>query len=157
MWKKLTISLVAIIMFFSISTVGFAAPTDNKVDITKYQVITPEESSSATNNKVILISGKAPEGTDIIIDLYGAIDLTGGKYSLTNLPKEDDYSHISSINIKSGDIGFGEEVELILGINKIIITFDVEGVPTVEKIRYYYEKEQVEKSLTNSPISPSAK
>lgn len=156
MYRKLMIVLVVMIMIFSISTAGFAASINNtkpkatKVDTTKYQVITPEESSSSTTKKVVLISGKAPEGTNIIIDVYGAIDLTGKNYSLAKLPKEDDYTNISSVTIKAGDVGFGEEVELILGINKIIITFDVQGVPSVEKVFYCYEKGQLERNHNSS-------
>lgn len=160
MWKRIMASIVVMIIVFSISTTGFAASaskTKPKVDISKYQVITPEKRSSATDNKVVLISGKAPEGTKIIIDLYGAIDLTGNNYSLTKLPAKDDYIFISSKTTKSGAVGFGEEIELILGVNKIIITFDVNGVPSVEKILYYYEKEQLGKNPGNSPSGPYTK
>lgn len=160
MWKKVMASIIVMIAVISISTVGFAASASNikpKVDITKYQVITPEKSSSASDKKVVLISGKAPEGTKIIIDVYGAIDLTGNNYSLEKLPGKDDYILISSKTTKSGALGFGEEVELILGVNKITVTFDVNGVPSVEKILYYYEKEQLEKSPRNSFIGSSTK
>ncbi|MCF6464432.1 hypothetical protein [Clostridium sp. Cult2] len=163
MWKKLMTSLVVMIIILFISTVGFAASTNNtrprfdKVDITKYQVITPENDSSATTKKVVLISGKAPEGTSIVIDVYGAIDLTGKNYSLTKLPDKDAYTHISTKTIKSGAVGFGEEIELILGINKIIITFDVNEVPSVEKILYCYEVAQAVDNLRSLPISPTIK
>lgn len=148
MIKKLMTVLVAMILIFSIPTAGFAA--SNNLDTTKYQVITPEESSSATTKKVVLVSGKAPQGTNIIIDVYGAIDLTGKNYSLAELPQENDYTIISSVTIESGEVGFGEEVELILGINKIIVTFDVEGSPSVEKILYCYEKEQLRRDHRGS-------
>lgn len=163
MWKKLTISLFIFAIIIFISSVGFAAstnntkPTVNKIDATKYQIITPEENLSATMKKIVLISGKAPEGTNIVIDVYGAIDLTGKNYSLTKLPDKDAYTLISRKTIKSGALGFGEEVELILGINKIIITFDVNGVPSVERILYRYEASQAVESLRNSPISPTAR
>lgn len=156
-------SLLLVIMVLSFSTAGFAQTgsqqnmKNSKVDITKYQVILPEEDSIATQNKVVLISGKAPEGTSITIEVYGAIDLTGNNYSLIKLPEDDDYILVSSKTIEAGKLGFGEEIELILGINKVIIKFNVEGVPIVEKILYYFEKEQVEISLKNTLITPDSK
>ncbi|NLW40113.1 MAG: hypothetical protein GXY96_04185 [Tissierellia bacterium] len=153
MLKKLMASLLLFIIILSTSTVGFAA----KANASKYQVIIPEEDLSATQKKVVLISGKAPQGTSITIDVYGAIDLTGKKYSLIKLPEDDAYTLISSKTIEAGSLGFGEEVELILGVNKIIVKFNVEGAPVIEKILYYFEKEQVERSLRNTHITPIRK
>lgn len=154
MRKKITIYLSAIIVVVLITSVGFAADTN---DLTKYQVITPEEALSATMKKAVLISGKAPEGADILIDVYGAIDLTGQKYSLTKLPDKDSYTLISSKTIKPGALGFGEEIELVLGINRIIITFDVKNAITTEKIFYRYEVSQAVGSLTDSSITNTTK
>lgn len=161
MWKKLISSVFVIIIIISISTVGHTASARNatpkviKVDKSKYQVITPSEYSSTPKKKVVLISGKAPEGTSITIEVYGAVDLTGKKYSLAKLPNKDDYILISDQTIKSGVAGFGEEVELVCGINKIIITFNVNGIPSVERILYYYEVEQVMDGLRRPSALPS--
>lgn len=165
MWKKITISLFALILIFSISTAGYAASTNKvnpnaaKVDVSKYQVNTPKENSSASKKKVVLVSGKAPEGTSVVIKVYGAVDLTGKNYTLAKLPKEDDYVIIpdSCKTVKSGPAGFGEEIELIMGINKVIVNFNVDGVPPVEKIIYYYEAEQLEKAINSPTRLPSVK
>lgn len=162
MWKRIASSLLVFIVIFSLSTVGYAASSTNakrkttKVDPSKYQVNTPEEDSSS-NKKTVLISGKAPEGTNIIIEVYGAVDLTGKNYTLAKLPKNEDYILISTQNIKSGRAGFGEEIELIMGINKVIVTFNVKGVPSQERIIYYYEMERVEESANNPMKLPLAK
>lgn len=149
MWKKLLAILLVLLAVFSISKVGYTASVNNK---SRYQVITPEKDYSATKKKTVLISGKAPQGTEIIIEVYNAIDLTGKNYSLTRLPKDEDYVLVSSKTIKSGAAGFGEEIELILGVNKIVVKFNVNGIPSVEKIFYYYEVERAVEALKNPSI-----
>ena len=161
MWKKTIASLLILIVIISISTAGYTASmskTKPKVDLSKYQINTPKEDSSPSNKKTVLISGNAPKDTNIVIEVYGAVDLTGKNYTLAKLPKDEDYILISSQTIESGDAGgFGEEVELIMGINKIIITFKVDGVPSEEKIIYYYEAEQIDKISPNISGVPSTK
>lgn len=152
MWRKIVALLFALITITNISTIALA---DN-VDSSKYQVILPKEEASAYKNKVILISGQAPVGTKISIELYGVVDLTGNKYSLINLPNKDDYTLISTADIESGPLGFAKEVELIRGINKIIVNFNVEGIDSVERIVYYYEAHQIFETLRNSSVIPTA-
>lgn len=152
MWRKIVALLFALITITNISTIALA---DN-VDSSKYQVILPKEEASAYKNKVILISGQAPVGTKISIELYGVVDLTGNKYSLINLPNKDDYTLISTADIESGPLGFAKEVELISGINKIIVNFNVEGIDSVERIVYYYEAQQIFETLRNSSVIPTA-
>jgi len=152
MWRKIVALLFALITITNISTIALA---DN-VDSSKYQVILPKEEASAYKNKVILISGQAPVGTKISIELYGVVDLTGNKYSLINLPNKDDYTLISTADIESGPLGFAKEVELIRGINKIIVNFNVEGIDSVERIVYYYEAQQIFETLRNSSVIPTA-
>lgn len=152
MWRKIVALLFALITITNISTIALA---DN-VDSSKYQVILPKEEASAYKNKVILISGQAPVGTKISIELYGVVDLTGNKYSLINLPNKDDYTLISTADIESGPLGFAKEVELISGINKIIVNFNVEGIDSVERIVYYYEAHQIFETLRNSSVIPTA-
>lgn len=161
MWKKAIASLLVFIVIFSISTVGYATSMGKikpKVDLSKYQINTPKEDSSSSNKKIVLISGNAPKDTSVVIEVYGAVDLTGKNYTLAKLPKGGDYVFISSQTIKSGAAGgFGAEIELIRGINKIIITFNVEGVPSKEKIIYYYEAERIDKIVNNLEVLPSTK
>ena len=135
MRKKIISLFLMCIMVFSVCTVKTEAASGPK---SRYQVNTPEAKMSTTKNKV-LVSGKAPAGTTVTIDVFGAIDLLGENFNLAKLPKDKDYILISSQNIKSGPVGFGEEVQLIKGVNKIIVTFDTKGVGSVQKIVYYYD------------------
>lgn len=161
MWKKTITSLLVFIVIFSISTVGYAASASKikpKIDLSKYQINTPKEDSSSSNKKTVLISGNAPKDTSIVIEVYGAVDLTGKNYTLAKLPKDEDYIFISSQTIKSGAAGgFGSEIELIMGINKVTITFNVDGVPSEEKIIYYYEAERIDKIVNSLEVLPSTK
>lgn len=152
MWRRFVALLFALITIINISSFAFA----DDIDSSKYQVILPKEEASAYKNKVILISGQAPVGTKISIELYGVVDLTGNKYSLINLPNKDDYTLISTSDIESGPLGFAKEVELIRGINKIIVNFNVEGIASVERIVYYYEAQQIFETLRNSSVIPTA-
>lgn len=149
MFKKTIISMLIMLIILFAPIMGHVANangTGPTIDFDKYQVFAPEEDALATTKKSVLISGKAPAGIEIIIDLYTAIDLTGNNYSLNRLPEEDNYILVSSNTIKSGALGFGEEIELILGINKLIITFNVKDGPIIERVIYYYEKEHLKKT-----------
>lgn len=145
--------LFIFIFTFLFSSIGLAISLDDS----KYQLIKPEEDLTATMKKVILISGKAPEGMDVLIDVYGAVDLTGKNYSLSKLPDDDIYTLISSKTVRSGALGFGEEIELILGINKVVIKFNISNIPSIEKIFYRYEASQIVESLSASPVTTTAK
>ncbi len=145
MKRKIVSTFLLLLIVFTMGSQSFANGNS------KYQVNTPEKTSISTTNNTILISGKAPKGTDIIIDVYGAVDyksanFKGSKnYSLSNLPEKEDYVLISKQNIISGPAGFGEEIGLIKGINKIIITFKVDGVDAVERIIYHYDANELKK------------
>ena len=104
----------------------------------RYRVNTPKPAKYATTRNVVLISGRAPRNTRISIDVYGALNSRGKNYNLAHLPRDKDFILISRHNIKSGPLGFGREVKLIRGINKIVVTFRVRGVKPVQKIVYYY-------------------
>ncbi|MSU02795.1 hypothetical protein [Tissierella pigra] len=143
MWKKILASLFIGASLLAISSVGNAATedakinTEQKIDITKYQVINPEKKAYSTEDKITFINGKAPSGTEVTIEVYGTTDLTRKSFDLLKLPDEDDYIEISSDTIKSGNMGFfDKELELVTGINKIIIIFEVEDVPPIEIIVY---------------------
>ncbi|MBU5424785.1 hypothetical protein KQI41_00065 [Tissierella pigra] len=143
MWKKILASLFIGASLLAISSVGNAATedakinTEQKIDITKYQVINPEKKAYSTEDKITFINGKAPSGTEVTIEVYGTTDLTRKNFDLLKLPDEDDYIEISSDTIKSGNMGFfDKELELVTGINKIIVIFEVEDVPPIEIIVY---------------------
>lgn len=152
MWKRILSILFILMAVIIVPSLAFASEGDDA----KYEVILPKEEDSTYKNKVILVSGKAPEGTIITIELYGVVDLTGNKYSLANLPDEDDYTLISTVDVESGALGFAEEIELIRGINKIIINFNVEEVISVERIVYYNDAQQIIENYKNKSTIPSA-
>ena len=140
MKKKMLTGLFMFLIIFTMSSTSLASGNS------KYQVNTPDKDSISTTKDTMLISGKAPRGTKVTIDLYGAVDVRGKNYTLANLPNNKDYVFISKQNLKSGAAGFGEEVKLIKGINKVIVTFKVDGVKPVQKIIYMYDKDQLLKS-----------
>ena len=149
-WRRLIASILIAFSIISFSTLGFAAP-DTTIDKSKYEILNPEKSSFSTSNKVILINGKAPTGTEITIDVYGTTDLTRKNFNLDQLPTEEDYIEIMTDTVKSGNMGFFQkQIDLVLGINKIIITFDVEELSPEELIIYVYDKTKAETEITKA-------
>ena len=140
MWKKILASILIGISLFSFSTFGYSS---NVVDTTKYAIINPEKLSYSSPDKVILINGKAPSGTEIIIDVYGSTDITSTRknFHLDNLPNEKDYILTVTDKVISGNMGlFQKKLDLVKGINKLVIDFGVEGVEPVEIIVYVYDR-----------------
>ncbi|NMB07960.1 MAG: hypothetical protein GX981_06210 [Tissierellia bacterium] len=140
MKRRIILSLFVLIMVFTIPNMSYAASSRIRNTNNRYQVNVPEESTLATGEKVAVISGKAPEGTSIVIEVYGTTDLTGKKFNLNKLPSAKDYILISSETIKSGSVGFGKEIELVNGINKIVVIFKIKGEPQEQRIIYVYDK-----------------
>lgn len=147
MWKKIIVSLFIGVSLFTIQNevhgevVNNKPKIEQKIDKTKYQLINPEKSSYSTEDKIVLISGKAPSGTSISIEIYGTTDISKKNFNLDKLPNDNDYIEVFSETIKSGNMGFFQkQLNLIMGINKIIINYGVEGVPEEELIIYVYDK-----------------
>lgn len=140
MWKKIVASILIGLSLFSVSTSGYAT---NIIDTTKYAIINPEKLSYSTADKVILINGKAPSETEVIINVYGSTDitLTRRTFNLNNLPTEKDYILNVSEKVTSGNMGlFQKQMNLVKGINKLVIDYGVEGVAPVEIIVYVYDR-----------------
>ncbi|HEY4544349.1 MAG TPA: hypothetical protein VIG40_06860 [Tissierellaceae bacterium] len=132
MKNKLTMIFLVMILILSFSSSVFASD--------KYEILNPEKSAFSTKNKVVLVNGKAPTDTKVILDLYGTTDLTRKNFNLANLPKEEEFIKRATEEIKSGNMGFfKKEVDLILGINKIVVKFDKTDVAK-EIIIYVYDK-----------------
>lgn len=141
MWKRIIASLLIVLSLISLSTFSYATTTVPTVDLTKYEVLKPEKLSYSTEDKVILINGKAPLGTEITMELFGTTDLTKKNFNLDKLPTEKDYITLLTEKVNSGNMGlFQKQMELVKGINKLTINFGVEGVPEVEIIVYVYER-----------------
>lgn len=142
MWKKITVCLLIVLSLVSFSSFGYAT---NIVDSTKYEILNPEKSAYSTRDKIILINGKAPSGTEVTVEVYGTTDITIGDsrkgFNLDNLPTEKDYILKATEKVTSGNMGlFQKQLDLVKGINKIIINFGTEGIEPVVKIVYVYNR-----------------
>ena len=147
MWKKVIVSLFIGASLFTIQNevhgevVTNKSKIEQKIDKTKYQLINPEKSSYSTEDKVVLVSGKAPSGTSVSIEVYGTTDITKKNFNLDKLPSDKYYIEVFSESIKVGNMGlFQKQLNLVMGINKIIINYGVEEVPKEELIIYVYDK-----------------
>ncbi len=145
MWKRIITCIMIMLSLMSFSTLSYATV----VDASKYEIINPEKSSYSTEEKVVLINGKAPSGTEVTINVYGTTDISikntkNGKdknFNLDKLPTEDDYILMSTEKVSSGNMGlFQKQMDLVKGINKIVINFGVEGIDKVEIIVYVYDR-----------------
>lgn len=147
MWKRLLVSLFIGISLLGINSVGHSIEVTNKsnmelkVDGKKYEITKPEKMSYSTEDKIALINGKAPVKTSITITVYGTTDITKRNFNLEKLPTDKDYVEIFTETIKSGNMGlFQKQLDLVMGINKIIIDFNVEGEEPREIIVLVYDK-----------------
>lgn len=115
--------------------------TKVEVDISRYQLTSPEKKSYTSKDRIAFINGKAPSGTSITIVVYGTTDLTRKNFNLYKLPGEQDYIEISQEEIEVGNMGFfDKQLDLVTGINRIVINFNVEGVPSQEIIVFVEPK-----------------
>lgn len=157
MWKKIIAGLIIGIGIIALSSYGHAQKaTDNvkveqEVDLSKYQIIRPDKRAYSIEEKIDFINGIAPPGTTITIEVYGTTDLTRKNFNLLVLPSEEDYIEVYSDTIVSGNSGtFSKQLELVTGINKVIIRFGVEGVPAEEIIIYVNPKNNKEIKRPNN-------
>lgn len=121
-----------------------------EVDASNYEVLNPTKDSFSITDKVFLINGKAPTGTDVTIEVYGTTDLTKKSFNLDRLPEEDDYIEIFSETVTAGNMGFFQkQIDLVMGINKVVVDFDVEGIDSKEYIIFVYDKSITESSIIN--------
>lgn len=131
------IAVVGITSFADVSNITTGKAIATSVD---YEIIKPEKSIYSSSDRVILINGKAPSGTEINIELYGTTDLTRRSFNLDRLPFSDDYILIASESVTSGNLGFFQkQMDLVRGINKLVVDFGVEGVENKEIIVYKYD------------------
>ncbi|MFA5576737.1 MAG: hypothetical protein WCZ27_02335 [Tissierellaceae bacterium] len=108
---------------------------ENEIDPSKYQIIRPEKDAYTIEEKVDFVNGIAPADTTVTIEIYGTTDLTRKSFNLLKLPSEDDYIEVLSDIILVGNSGtFSKQLELVTGINKVVITFDADELPPIEII-----------------------
>ncbi len=159
MWKKIIAGLiigfgiVALSSFSYASEVNADVKIEQKIDLSKYQIIRPEKRAYSIDEKIDFINGIAPAGTTITIEVYGTTDLTRKNFNLMVLPSEEDYIEVYTETIVAGNSGtFSKQLELVTGINKIVIKFGVEGVPSEEIIVYVNPKNIKEVKRPNNLI-----
>ncbi len=155
MWKRI---LACIMIALSIITFTNFSYATNVVGTTKYEILNPEKVSYSTRDRVVLINGKAPSGTEVTINVYGTTDLTRSKFNLDTLPGEKDYIFLLSEKVTSGNLGlFQKQLNLVKGINKIVINFGVEGVENKEIIVYVYNRSILVIRENNNIVLPLLK
>lgn len=147
MFKRVMASVLLGLMLILGTNFSYATPitittkSDVTMDLSKYEILTPEKSLYSTENKILQLSGKAPSGSEIKLEVFGTTDLTKKNFNLTKLPSEKDYIHVINEVITSGNMGFFQkQIELVMGMNKIVIDFGLEDVNPVEIIVYVYDK-----------------
>lgn len=149
MLKKIVACMLIALCIVSIGLLSDEAYATG-VDTSRYEVLNPTKNSFSITDKVYLINGKAPTGTDVTIEVYGTTDLTKKSFNLDRLPEEDDYIEIFSETVTSGNMGFFQkQIDLVMGINKVVVDFDVEGIETKEYIILVYDKSITENSIIN--------
>lgn len=155
MIKRVMASVLVGLMLIMGTSFSYSTPitTTNKskvtADLSKYELFTPEKPLYSTENKTLQLNGKAPSGSEIKLEVFGTTDLTKKSFNLTKLPSEKDYIQTIDEVITSGNMGFFQkQIELVMGINKIIIDFGLEGVSPIEIIIYVYDKSVAEVAIT---------
>lgn len=145
MIRKMIFSLILLVAFMSIGEITYATSTATAAE---YDIIKPDKKIYSSSEKVILINGKAPSGTEVTINIYGTTDLNSRNFNLGNLPSQGDYILIDTESVKSGNMGFFQkQLDLVRGINKIYINFGVAGVANREIIVYKYDVVRTDISL----------
>lgn len=136
MWKRFIACVLIGIGLMSMSSVGHASTGNNR-----YRVTNPGRTAYSTENKVAFINGQAPAKTSITIKVFGTTDLTRKNFNLNNLPSNSDYIEIFRETITAGNMGFFQkQLDLVSGVNKIVITFHRQGVKPHEIVVYVYDK-----------------
>ena len=87
MLKRVVAGTLVLATILANGAIGYASGTVNTTkdpnvkiesleETQKYQIFSPEKEKYATTDKVVLLSGKAPEGTVVSIEVYATTDLT---------------------------------------------------------------------------------
>jgi len=143
MFKKAIISLIVVLLVFGFASTSFASTINDK-----YEIIKPEKSAFSSSERVVFINGRAPSGTEITINIFGTTDLTRRSFSLDRLPTEQEYILIANEKVSSGNLGlFQKQMDLVRGINKIVIDFGVNGITKKEYIIFTYDPLRTELAI----------
>lgn len=153
MIKKILLSLLLVLCIFSFNSINEVSASTSSLNIkdpVENTVLSPSKSSFSTRNKAILISGKAPSGTTITIDVYGTTDLTRKNFNLDKLPTDSDYVLVNSETVKAGNLGFYQrQIDLSNGINKVLVNFQNQE-SNREFIIYLYDRDITESMINRT-------
>ena len=129
--------------------------TDMRIDIKKQlEVYKPE--SGIISNKIVLLSGIASEGNNIIVEVYSTASISLNKGNSNNLSRYNFNSYgLNTLNFKENEINqdiylppvikkievgvfgyFAEELKLRIGLNRINIY--IEGSSDDSQSKYIY-------------------
>lgn len=140
-----------------------AAEKSSKAEAAKYSITKPEKKAFSIEKKVSFVNGVAPAGTNIMIKVYGTADLTGKKYNLAALPKKpEEYIQLAAYDVVVGKLGvFDKQLDLVTGINRVVVDFNVEGQEPVEWIIFVHPmdpktEEQIVKPTGLTNLIPSS-
>lgn len=146
------------IVFVALCTIGTVAYADGEVTTENQEVQNKEleivgpEDMSTTTDKVIILSGKGKEGTNVIIEVYSTVTISKDTFTLENLPEDDEYILMTSEEFEISSLGsFAKEVELKKGLYKIVFSVKIDDEVKTEGIRYIQVKdvEDAIKALEN--------
>lgn len=143
--RRILATILMVLTIIGFSSIGYATNFESS----KYELINPEKLSYSTIDRVVLINGKAPSGTNVAIDVYGTTDLTRKNFNLDKLPTDNDYILIKNEEVTSGNLRlFQKKLDLVRGVNKLVINFDVEEVEPIEIIIFVYDATKAGNSFT---------
>ncbi len=142
---------VLLFLFIFCSALGSSTEAKNKES--SVVITQPDEDSFTTDKKVAFLNGKAPAGKVLHITVYSTADLKGTKYDLSNLPKNGEWIEKSKEDITVGKLGlFDKQLELALGINKLVVKADGEDKETVFLILVRAKSVVVEELVPAKPV-----
>lgn len=154
MLKRILTGAMAVMMVGTSGTVGYAIGTGTELK-TKDEIrqimdeenivkIISLEDDLITSENTILLSGKAKEGSQIIIDVYSLINIEQTDFStgmISDIQQEQEikerYKQVYSKEITIGELGiFAEELGLNEGKNKIAISLLRDGEVVSISMKY---------------------
>lgn len=115
------------------------------------EIVGPEDKKTTTNN-IVLISGIGKQGTNVIVEVYSTVSINKDAFSLDNLPKDDEYILFETHDLEISSLGsFAKELELEIGLYKIVFSTKKDDVVEVKATRYIQIKdiEEVKEALEN--------
>lgn len=134
----------------------------SKAEAAKYNITKPEKKAFSIEKKISFVNGIAPAGTTVSIKVYGTADLTAKKFNLATLPKHEEYIQLATHELVVGKLGvFDKQLDLVTGINRVVVDFNVEGLDPVELIIFVHPmdakaEQQLVKPMGLTNLIPAA-